>query len=249
MSKSLAPALSGGLHILELISKEGHISFSQLESISGLTTSTLNRLLKTLVEANALNKNKDGQYILGPSLFLMTWRNSFWTSLIENARPILEKIRENHGVTAVLLIHSNQGFTIIDKKVHPDNIALRRVGETKPDYLLSPWGLLYMSTLNSENFKATYRAYENSTPKSLKTPSLSDLKEDMSFIAKHAYSDDHGTILNGIRRISAPIFNNSQGLEAYLAIGSMSAVLDETKAQEIGNLLIQKAASLRNRLS
>jgi len=164
MNESNVPALKRGLDLIEIIAQSGPIGFTQLEKGSGLNTSSLNRLLKVLVESDFISKNADGKYEIGLKIFTISFNNSVWQPLFNNISEILHNISTKFQVTALLYTFLPTGSSVLDKVVFPDNVAMREIGEVKKDYLLSPWGFLYLAQLNGEErcfFKLVNQNFQN----------------------------------------------------------------------------------------
>ncbi len=245
MKENNVPALKRGLDLLEYIAQSGSIGFSQLEKEFGINSSSLNRLLKTLTEHGYLTKNQDGKYELGIKIFILSYNNSIWKPLLSNISEILHDISTIYKVTALLYIYLPMGTSVLDKVVYPDNVAMRNIGEVKKDYLLSPWGYLYLAHMDNEK----QIEFINKIKKEKSGNNY--LSDDMgasliNFAKENNYADDMALINSSVRRLAAPIYGKNNSLMAALAVGSFTDLLDEEKYKQVVEILKNKAIQLSN---
>ena len=132
---------------------------------------------------------------------------------------------------------------MINKVIHPDNVALREIGEVKKDLMLSPWGFLYIA--EKEKPGKYIRDIKEKGWYDLKLPSEKKLKKLIKPIKKRKYADDKGEILDGIRRLAVPIYDINHDLVVSLGIGSIdSHLFDDDKRNKILCFLIKKGQEL-----
>lgn len=238
---SPAPALSRGLKILELINEHGEMSFGELQDKSGINTSSLHRIIKVLLYEGYIQKSNNANYNLGLKSFILSGSESFWNLLISRARHVLKDISEKFNVTVPLYGYSNKEIIVLDKVIHPDNVALRPVGKAKRDYLLSPWGYLYLADLDQDDRQKFINKVKNEEWSDLVPPSFVDLNRMVNLARNNGYADDEGKILQGIRRLAAPVYDTNGSLIAALGAGSFASLLSEKDSEEIGLYLKRKA--------
>jgi IclR family transcriptional regulator, KDG regulon repressor len=107
-------SLERGLQILNCFS-ENYLSLTltEISEMTELSTSTVERLLKTLIEMNYLEKNYQKKYTLGPKMY--AFMKSFTTNsnLRDISTPILTNLRDIYDETASLYIVQNENRVCI----------------------------------------------------------------------------------------------------------------------------------------
>lgn len=240
-----APALARGLAVMELLEEACEMSFKNLQTRTGYNVSSLNRLLKTLLATGYINKNAYGNYELGLKAFLLSQGNSFWKKLTEQAEPELKDLSETFEITACLLGYLDDSITVIAKHAHQDNVMLRQVGEAKPDFLLSPWGYLYIAELPEECRPAFFNWARSAGTDALRKPTDEELEKLVCFVKENHYADDKGQILRrGIRRLAAPVYGPDGHLIAAVGLGTFAGQITEEDVADMANILIAKAQKL-----
>lgn len=221
-SQSAVRALTRGLEILECFDEDNFtLSLTDISNRTGLSVSTISRLIQTLVQKGYLNKDINRKYTLGNQIYRMMKVISNSSNLRAVALPILESLRDRFDETAsIYVVRDNMRVCIESVESHQ---ALRRsveVGETLPlargavGYVLLSW-LPYSqrSKIIKEN------PYLNETT--------------MSDTRKAGYVINDGLQEPGVFAIAAPVFN-SQGVNvAAIAVTGPSYRINETMRREL----------------
>lgn len=217
--KSPAPALDRGLAILELLAeaKEG-LAFTQLqESLGGLNATTMTRLLRVLQQRQYIQKDSQtGRYKTTAKLSLFARSTTVNELLLSEAPGVMEELKEKFSVTALLIRFAAGKMVALAKVVHPDNVAMQAVGTVSDSFTTNPWGLMYLA--HTQKLKSKY--------------------------VHPKYADDEGELSPGMRRLSAPIYNNKQELVAALNVGSVDSLLTEKVLAELIPELVGAAEKL-----
>ncbi|GMQ56469.1 hypothetical protein AN1V17_08620 [Vallitalea sediminicola] len=217
--KSVAPALTRGLTILEIVAKEGVIGFNELKEKMDLHATTVNRLIKVLMDEEYLTKNQNSKYTLGIKLLNLSNQETFWNKIIQKLNNSMEQINDKYGITVLLTALDKDKATVIYKIIESSNLGMLEVGNTHYDLMNFPWGIIYIAE-QSENKR------EELIEKSYNDPSRNmnvvDRKEIDTLIIeanKKKYVDDKGLFFNG-RRFAVPIFLSNGKLIGALCSGS-----------------------------
>ncbi|CAN5485943.1 IclR family transcriptional regulator [soil metagenome] len=128
--------------LLKLIAERGQaFSLSDLAERAALPSSTVHRLLKTLVEAGMIERGERQSYLPGRELFRMAALLRAQFDLIETSRPFLKRLWSEWDETSVLCIYNpsrrNASVVEVMHTTHP----LRYAMETGIDLGLV-WGSL-----------------------------------------------------------------------------------------------------------
>ena len=105
-SKSGVGVLDKAVAILDFLSGDGPASLSEVVEGTRLPRPTAHRLLSAL-ETHHLVSRRDGRYVLG--LRLLGWGNrAAGIGLVEQARPVLEGLRDESGESTQLYVREGE---------------------------------------------------------------------------------------------------------------------------------------------
>lgn len=94
-----------GLELLNCFDEEHlTLSLTDFSNITGLSVSTISRILQTLVKMGYLNREVDRKYTLGHQVFRLMGILSNSSNLRATARPILQNLRDIFNETASLYV-------------------------------------------------------------------------------------------------------------------------------------------------
>lgn len=212
-----APALFKGLSLLEEVVKAGSLSFSQMEALPDMNTSTLNRLIKELLSLGYLRKDGDGRYRGGIRLVSLAKGVPLADEMVRLASPFLVELCQRFKVTAALFLYEGTGIRLVEKEEHPHNTALRARGEMKQDFLYSPWGYIYLALGRADEVKRLESL--DLALAHLPLPSAEYLEGRKEQVVSRGYSDDEGCVLKGIRRVGVPLYIGKGDLIGCLGTG------------------------------
>ena len=110
-----APAVQKAFQLLKAVaeSKDG-VGLSELAKTLGFSKSTTHGLIQALLNAGALDQNLRGKKLyLGPEIVELAFKSRNYFRVSEQAKPILNELRDNIGQTVFLgVLSSSQGIII-----------------------------------------------------------------------------------------------------------------------------------------
>jgi DNA-binding IclR family transcriptional regulator len=235
---STAPALDGGLRILELIVARREIGFSQLKLALDIPAASLNRYLKVLMERGYVEKSEQSQYVIGAGLRNLSIENSA-DALAPIVAPLLKQICEATGHTAIWFDWLNGRMRCRDKEVAPEGVVMQSIGESRTDYAVQPWGYLFLGTLAPKRRKlllasGTLGAYPG------RIPDEAEVERAIIRASELGYSDDAGKLYMNNRRIAVPVAYHGQ-IRAAIAVGMAGVDYPQEQIQSIVRVLKEKA--------
>lgn len=234
---SPAPALSRGLDVLDIISKNVSIGFNDIAEKLELNSSSVNRLLKVLLQYGYIAKNLDNKYELGLKAYALAQKESPWRILISNCEPILKKLNKSFGITSILVGYDEKEMICLDKSVNVDNISLMDQGKTLRNYISRPWGIVFLSTLREPVLSEFIEYSKPYTKEKSIIPTSEVINDFINFFIKNGYADDMGIITKKTRRISVPIYNHNNNIIASISIGTFSDYLTDELRFNVINFL------------
>lgn len=213
-------SLERGLQILNVFSDD-HLSLSltEISELTRLSTSTVERLLKTLTEMEYLEKNYQKKYTLGKKMFNFMELLTNRSNLRDISMPILTNLRDIYNETASLYItQKDNRVCIASVESHQ---PLRRsviVGEVLP-LKRGAVGEVLLAWLPYNDRR---KIVGNDT---LYT------EEYFSNIRERGYSINDGIQEEGVFAIAAPIFDRDGSNIAAISISGPSGRMNEKKSE------------------
>lgn len=220
--ESSVRSLTRGLKILNCFdSQTPSFSLTELSAQTGLSVSTLSRLLATLVQCGYLDRGADRRYILGGQVFKLMRAVNNNSNLRAAALPVLQNLRDIFNETASLYA-ARDNMRVCLESVESTQ-ALHRavnVGELLPlqqgavGYMLLAW----MPYSQRVQFA---KAHEH-------------LSEEMfSAIRKAGYVINDGVQEPGVFAIAAPVFDAQGRNLGVIAVSGPSFRIKESMRREL----------------
>jgi DNA-binding IclR family transcriptional regulator len=177
-------ALSSVDHALQLatvLQVEGSISVAEAAERLGVARSTAHRLLAMLVYRDFAVQDADRRYSPGPVLSLAAHSRSRTSMLRSRAMPHLERLVNEVGETANLLILAGDHARIIGSVESRQALRVsNREGMVFPAHLTAG-GRLMLADLADADLEAIY-AEERWAERTQQRPDLADLRADLATV-------------------------------------------------------------------
>lgn len=236
--------------ILKAFTNERHrISLTELNKITGINTSSLQRLLSTLVFEGLLQRDVETkQYQLGLTLFFlgeMVERNS---SLLSVAHPIMEELNYKTTETISLnVIENNERRCLYNLKSKHELMASTYVGNTAPLYAGASAKVLLASLPSDEleNYLSEV-SFIKMTEKTI--DSKEKLILDLNEINNRGYAISFGERIKGATSISAPVLNPFLEVIASITVTIPDARMSDCMVGSIIEDLLKAASTLSGKL-
>ena len=217
------------IHLLKAFSIEQRmLSMTELHHITGLSKSSLQRILSTLVFEGFLQKNEETKkYQLGLELLFLGKLVEMNSNLLSIAQPIMEEIRYKTGESVSLSVIENQKRKCIGNLKCEFELQTKTfVGQESPLYAGASAKVLlaYFSEQQLEQFlqENELTALTENTITSKET-----LKQELKRIREQGYAISCGERLKGTFSISAPVFS-----PFHEVLGGLSLVIPTPRVEE-----------------
>ncbi|QUH27603.1 helix-turn-helix domain-containing protein [Vallitalea guaymasensis] len=232
--KSVAPALTRGLTILEIVAREGAIGFNELKEKMDLHATTVNRLIKVLMDKEYLAKDQNNKYTLGIKFLNLSNQETFWNKIIQKLHNSMKEINEKYGITVLLTSLDKDKATVIYKIIESSNLGMLEVGNTHYDLMNFPWGILYIAEQDKEKQEELIKKSYADPSRNMNVVDRKDIDKLIveADIEKHV--DDKGWFFNG-RRFAVPIFLSNGKLIGALCSGSNKENLKDISIEDVIN--------------
>jgi IclR family transcriptional regulator, KDG regulon repressor len=214
--------ITRAIHILKAFSiDEKELSLAQLHHKLGLSKSSLQRILNTLVANGFLEKDNDKKtYKLGLELYYLGKLVEDHSHLLTTAKPFLRKLRDKLGENVYInVIEDNARKCIAFEEAKHTLMTISHIGATSPLYMGAS-GKVLLANLPLEEIEK-YIEETNLKPATEKTIiDKEELQEELKVIREKGYSVSYGELVYGVFSASAPIFDNRNNMIAGIAVSA-----------------------------
>lgn len=199
------------------------IGVREIARMTGLTTSTVGRLMTAMKERGILNQNAATRgYSLG--IRLLTWTGVYLTSLDIRtiAQPIMSELQQVTQETISLYLRDGHDRVCVERLESPQTVRIvARLGRRLPLYAGSA-GKAILAYLTDTMIKDIVEA-SSLTPFTART--ITDpvvLHEELEKVRQKGYAFSHGEWIQDASGVAAPIFGPNREVIGALTISGPS---------------------------
>lgn len=236
--------------ILACLSQAGEAKGpTEIANATGLSKSTVHRLLSALCASGYVEKEKEsGHYRIGVKLVdLVSWHiNSL--ELQTEARPFLAALQSELNLVVHLGILDGHEVVYVEKMDISPNLRLySQIGLRVPAQC-SSLGKCLLSRFSGEELEyvmsdCQFPAY---TPNS--TTNLQDLKIYLRQVRRQGWAIDYEEFTPGQRCIGAPIYDYRGEIIAAISASGPATILTDDRIKEVVARVTETAAEISQRL-
>lgn len=221
--------------ILEQIAQADHPSgLSELVERTGMSKTTVHRLLTSLCARQYVEKHPDGTYSIGYKMIEIVSAHINGLELLTESRPFLNQIARDYDLTTHLGILDRYEVVYIEKMdLYPHTRLYTQVGYRSPAYCSSIGKCLLACLSGDELAEALYGCpFKKHTPNTI--TDIWEFKRMLKVIRKQGWAMDNEEFQTGHRCVGAPIFDyRGTAVAAISASGSIAALSDDRLEQVI----------------
>jgi transcriptional regulator, iclR family, C-terminal domain protein len=210
-------SLERGFKILECFTEHVTLSLTEISLYTDLSVTTCNRLVKTLVDMQYMEKNFQKKYKLGPKINTFLESMNRKNDIVEIANESLIRLKSKFNETSSMYLEQNVNRVCVAKV--ESSHALRRtvkLGEVLP--------------LNRGAVGEVFLAYMSLEKKlNLLNKNIVYTDSFLEKIRKQGYSINDGIQEPGVYAIAAPVLDNNKNI---LSVISVSGPSDRIKKYE-----------------
>ena len=222
--KSVAPALTKGFAILDLIALEPGLGFAEIRERLGLPNSSCHHLIATLCQVGALQVRPDRGYVLGLRLFELGANAANQRQLHDLALPMLKQLALEVQLTCHLGVMEGAEAVYLLKVEGSREIRVNTWVGKRLSLHSSSLGKVLLAGLPDSELKDILKqvTWERKTPHSIVDPEA--FRRHLQTVRERGWAiDDEEDLLN-IRCVAAPV-RDMQG-QVVAAISAVGTVLD-----------------------
>jgi IclR family transcriptional regulator, KDG regulon repressor len=209
---------------------EKELSLADLHRKLGLSKSSLQRILNTLVLHGLLDKDeKRKTYQLGIELYFLGEMVEKNSNLLSVAQPYMEALRDELGESVQLnIVHQKERKCIGYVPSKHELMTLIFVGQTSPLYAGASAKVL-MANLSEDELSQLLNEIELTKITDETIQNKEELRRELSKIKEQGYAVSYGERVKGAFSISAPIKNRFNEVIASISITIPTVRVDQEK--------------------
>lgn len=242
-------SVARALGLLELVAAAGQAGVRELALRSGLTRSTVHRLLANLEQLGYVEQTGDrGRYRLTLKLYSLGCQAGALGSLRRAARPAMEHLAAQTGESVNLGMLEGASIVYIDRLESRHTLrTVVRLGERVP-FHGSAIGKVIAAHLTPDllQWMLDQTALEPFTADTL--TDRERLREHLAAVAAQGFATNLGEHDPNIVAVAAPIFAFDGNVLAGISVSAPSIRLDATGLQSLAPLVRQAAEAVSRRL-
>ena len=246
--KSVAPALTKGFAILDLIAQEPGLGFAAIRDRLGLPNSSCHHLITTLCQLGALVVREDRGYVLGLRLFELGANAANQRHLHALALPMLKKLAQDVQLTCHLGVMEGAEAVYLLKVEGNREIRVNTWVGKRLSLHSSSLGKVLLAGLAESELEDILKqvTWARKTPRSIVDPDA--FRHHLQTVRERGWAFDDEEDLVNIRCVAAPV-RDMQG-HVIAAISAVGTVLDISRERidELAGTLCATAREISQHL-
>lgn len=227
----------------EVVVSSEPVTFAELTAATGLAKSTVSRLLVALERNGLVQRDETSAFVPGDLFVRHAWRRGGEASLVDVARPFLDRLGERTGETVNLGV-AHRGF--VEQVAQVDSTYM--IGGT--NWLSRPVPLhcaaLGKVLLAYGAVELPPGRLERCAPRTI--TSRSTLAADMARVRRRGYAVAAEELEPGLAAVAAPVYRDGNAVVAALSVSGPTMRLSGARLAEAATECVTQAAALSSAL-
>jgi IclR family KDG regulon transcriptional repressor len=217
------------LRVVEALAKSrSGLGVTELAKQLGATKSRIHRHLLTLVQSGYVARNLEGEkYCIGPAMVVLAQEITASVDLVAIARPVLARLRDDFGHTALVARCEREQIRILDVALGNSDFAIVQ----RPGNALGP-DVLHCSALGKvalafgppdllQNLLS--RRVPKVTPRTITDPR--GLRTELDLVRRRGWANVPDEGMTGFNAFAVPIKDAQENLVAMIALIGATRIL------------------------
>ena len=236
--------LEKALSVLESIAERGPVRPVELANRTGLSRSSVNRLLATLHEKGYVESRDGKHFQLGYKVFLIGNSVPRRNQLAAIARPFLVRLASISQENVNLAVLHNHQVLYIDKVESPHYVKLDKdIGSTDPVHCTA-LGKVLLTGLTEEELRSFVSGLELTSRTSSTITHPDVLIESVKQAEGERFATDLGELSDEIRCMAAAVLDRERRVVAAISISAPSNRLTMERMAQLRPVLLETAVGI-----
>jgi DNA-binding IclR family transcriptional regulator len=240
------PAIDRAMEILDALAQGGPATIGDLAKRCAIARSTVYRTLNTLAAHHAVERAEGDAYRLGPALLRLARAVPRGLDLAAIARPILDALAVELGMSAKLSIVDGREALVIATSEAPGGYSITtQVGRRFPLHAGAASKLLLAYLPEDRRKSLLSGRLEAFTARTIVARAA--LAVSLDRIRAAGFAEDDGEFADGVRAFAAPVFDAGDGCVAAVSV-PFAAGVDTERAVRIRKAVAAAGKALSRQL-
>ena len=220
-AKQLAPALTRGLTVIEALSQDPYeMNMSELSEVLDIPKASLWRILTVLTEREyVILDKKRHTYRIGFKLMYMGSALFAGSHFKSKVRDYLKRLAHETGETTELDVRVRDQLVVVDQVTGPSAVYLySHTGSAMPYFHATAPGKVYLAHMKRSRMRSAMKklGLPRLTPHTIQD--IEQLEKEIEKIMIDGYAVDVEEMREGVGRVAAPVYDESNRIKGCLAI-------------------------------
>jgi len=234
--------------IEQLAGSASPLNLTELTQKTGMSKSTVHRLLSSMISRHYVEKNPDNTYQIGYKMIETVSYHINGLELLTEAKPYLHTIRQELNLTSHLGVLDGCEVIYVEKMdTYPNTRLYTQVGYRSPAYC-SSIGKCLLSCLSRDELDEVLYSYPLEQHTENTICNKSELRKHLSIVRSQGWAIDNEEYLMGHRCIGAPVFDYRGACVAAISASGSTTYLHEEIFDEVIRHVKAAAADLSQRM-
>jgi IclR family KDG regulon transcriptional repressor len=243
-------SITRALRVLDtLADSQGEIGIVGLSRRLALHSSTVHRLLATLASHGYVRQNPDtGRYTLGSKAIRLAEAYLGQLDLRRVARPFLERLTQDTGETANLVIQEGRAALYLDKVESPRSLRIfSHIGRRAPLHCTAVGKVLLANAPPAQVDRLLGEGpLERLTKRTI--TSIAQLRRELAAVRTQGYALDREECEEGGYCIAAPVQSATGETVAAVGVSSPSVRMPARRVQQLVPAVVRAGREISERL-
>lgn len=211
------------------------LGISEIARSTGLSTSTVHRLLAAMQENHLVRQTGTKRYGLGPFLLQLANSGAMPRTLREAALPFMTELRDEFDETIGLHELLQSGHRIVAAQVESHQELRRTYTDIGVPIRLAyggPGKAILCALPDAERARHLVEPIEQLTPSTVTSPA--DIERELAETRARGYAESNGQRTVGICAVAAPVFDHTQRVVGAVGASVPAVRMNPERMAEIG---------------
>jgi len=234
--------------IEQLAQSASPLGLTEITQKTGMSKSTVHRLLSSMISRHYVEKNPDNTYRIGHKMIETVSYHINGLELLTESKPYLYTIRQELNLTSHLGVLDGGEVIYVEKMdTYPNTRLYTQVGYRSPAYC-SSIGKCLLSCLSRDELDEVLYTHSLKRHTENTICNENELRKHLSLVRSQGWAMDNEEYLMGHRCIGAPVFDYRGDCVAAISASGSTTYLHEGIFEDVIRHVKEAAADLSQRM-
>lgn len=242
------PAVYKCFDLIDLLSTEQTpLGISAIASALGYHRSTVFNIVHSLVDLDILERDDQGRFCIGARFHQMSKSADRSAGLVETARPYLEEVSIETGLTAFLAVRSDLNAVVVEKVNSNTGFKISTEVGNSHSLFAGAGGKALLCQLTDKDLDFLLAANELKAFTPFSCVEKADFKKMIQQVREEGMAFDKEEYALGIRALGVPLYVNKNIPTAMYVVG-LKRMLPEKQLRSWGKFMKEIAGKIQQKM-